>query len=601
MHDLVRDNSGTVLYAATSSAGVWRRNLSPLGDWTAVNNGLTDLHVRDLAIDPNGVLYAATLGGMFKSTNGGQSWVQKTTQAVEVVEISPSSLTTVFLGTSGGGVMKSTDGGDSFTAHIQGLTDLHVQALAVHSTNGLIVMAGTETKGIFKSTDGGQTWQAKNSGIPDPTVGTSTNENYSVKAIAFQPNTNNVWMGSCHPSIRGTLFRSSDGVETWGEVPSSIVFEGVNQIKFFSQDSFAFATRNGVHYSTDGGATLQTGAWVSDTWAEIHSIEFGTVDNVLYEGLLGLGVYRTTNFHSTSEVCSPFNTGLKASAVYSIRDGGGYYHAALQEGGVFTSTDASSWAGPAPSLEFEPNRNTFTVLSLAAAPSDPSYVYAGAKRFGLWKSTNAGASWTRVPYQTISQVVDINSVVVDPINRDLVYAASFQHGVLKATDGINFSQTSLNTPIRSLAINPTNSNEILAGSFDFGLYRSTNGGATWQQASVTHQGFSRITAFSISFDPSSGGNRVLAGTNKGLFVSTDRGATWRLLTEGIPNNYITAVVHAGAQGRIYAGTYGDGVFASEDLGLSWTPVPGMQGTVVYDLFVDAAGTLLAATERGVLR
>lgn len=65
------------LYVGTGGFGVWK-SVNGGGNWTAMNNGLTDFLVNGLVLDPQrpNVLYAATSGDFFRSTNGGESWAK---------------------------------------------------------------------------------------------------------------------------------------------------------------------------------------------------------------------------------------------------------------------------------------------------------------------------------------------------------------------------------------------------------------------------------------------------------------------------------------------------------------------------------------------
>lgn len=67
-------NSSGDIYAATTG-GVFRSTNNGT-DWTPLNTGLNELTVNALAINSNGHIYAATWDGVYKTTNGGNSWNQ---------------------------------------------------------------------------------------------------------------------------------------------------------------------------------------------------------------------------------------------------------------------------------------------------------------------------------------------------------------------------------------------------------------------------------------------------------------------------------------------------------------------------------------------
>ncbi len=615
---LVMTNNGDTLYAATASAGVWKRSLSPPGTWAPVNSGLVDLFVRDLAMDKNNnfVLYAATLGGLFKTTDGAATWTRLTYDRTEALAIDPGNSNNIYVGTNGGGVRRSTNAGATFTSSMAGLTDRHVQAVAVNPVSANIILAGTERAGIFKSIDSGASWSAKNSGITDPIPG-GANENFNIAKIAFQPGNNNVWVGAFHPAIVGDVFKSIDGGENWVKQNLGYNIEGASSFGFFSQSLLYIGTRNGMVASTDGGATFQP-AWSfgNGTFVHIHSIAVApaSVDaagRTVYIGPIGLGVLKSTNAGIAAETWTGFNTGLQANRVNALQFKGGTFYAGVQEGGVFTSPNATTWTGgynptgsgtAANGLEFQANRGTFTILSLAVAPSNPSIVYAGAKRIGIWKSTNSGTNWSRLSAGTVPNETNIDAIAVSPSDPNVVYAGSFQLGILKSTDGSTFSVVRSGLPAKSIAINPVSPSQVLVGTYDTGVFKSTDAGATWAAQSVTHQGVDRMTFSSIAFDPFGGGNGVMAGTNKGLFVSTNGGNSWVLKTNAIPDNWVNRVLFDPATAnKIYAGTYQSGVFVSTDGGTTWSQATGLGGLTVLDMTLNGAGILFVATPTGVLQ
>jgi hypothetical protein len=124
-------------------------------------------------------------GGVFKSTDGGESWTAintgLTSTSVNALAITPSTPVILYAGTSSGGrgsVFKSADGGASWTAVNTGLTDT-VMALAIDPSEPTTLYAGTWSSGVFKSVNGGASWGAMNTGLASLTV----------RALAIDPST----------------------------------------------------------------------------------------------------------------------------------------------------------------------------------------------------------------------------------------------------------------------------------------------------------------------------------------------------------------------------------------------------------------------------
>jgi photosystem II stability/assembly factor-like uncharacterized protein len=138
------------------------------------------LAVSGVAGDPDTYYFGAVAGGVWKSTNGGLSWVPLTDQtgimSIGAIAVAPSDPNVIYAGTGesclrgnityGDGMYKSLDGGKSWT-HI-GLEDSeHIAKVIVHPTNPDVVYVaalghayGTnDTRGVYKSVDGGTNWQ----------------------------------------------------------------------------------------------------------------------------------------------------------------------------------------------------------------------------------------------------------------------------------------------------------------------------------------------------------------------------------------------------------------------------------------------------------
>jgi photosystem II stability/assembly factor-like uncharacterized protein len=135
------------------------------------------------------------------------------------------------------------------------------------------------------------------------------------------------------------------------------------------------------------------------------------------------------------------------------------------------------------------------------------------------------------------------AIVIDPTNSNIMYAAGVAGGVWKSTDaGASWNPTDdlmLNLAVCALAIDPTNPNVLYAGTGEgyysasvfvrgLGIFKSTDAGATWNQLSGTVNGvpsgaFYYVNKVRISpNDP----NSVYAATRFGVWRSTDAGQTW---------------------------------------------------------------------------
>ncbi len=223
----------STLYAGTFTGGVFRRRDG--GDsWVAINTGLTlppqttepgstrreisFKRVFALAIDPvrPSTLYAGTSGypnpggGVFRSSDGGDSWVAINTGLthldVRALAIDPVTPSTLYAGifNPGGGVFRSRDGGDSWAAINTGLTHPSTFALAIDPLVPSTLYAGTSTGGVFRSIDGGNTWAGINTGLTHPFI-------FTLAIDPLVPST--LYAGTFNFARR--VFRRRDGEDTW--------------------------------------------------------------------------------------------------------------------------------------------------------------------------------------------------------------------------------------------------------------------------------------------------------------------------------------------------------------------------------------------------
>ncbi len=167
----VDPNQPQTLYAGTSG-GVYR-SLDGAKNWTKVNNGLVPpdvlkssraLSVVKIKIDPHAprTVYTATLKGLYKTTNYGESW-QRIGEALpdqffSDLILDPMTPGVVFAA-SRAGVHKSRDGGQTWDEVNEGLTNLNVRALVISQTEPSTLYVGTNRAGLFRTKNGGRFWE----------------------------------------------------------------------------------------------------------------------------------------------------------------------------------------------------------------------------------------------------------------------------------------------------------------------------------------------------------------------------------------------------------------------------------------------------------
>jgi len=201
----------SVLYAGTTS-GMFK-STDGAASWSPSNSGLSATFVSALAVDPQnrGTLFAATQtgghpGGPFKSADAGTSWADTgLPYGVDALAVAPQTPALVYAATSAG-VFRSTNGGASWvsTGSFRGA----FSRLIVDPQNPATLYAATNI-GVYKSTDAAANWSAVNSGLP------STPE---INTLALDPQNSDALYATTYeswPIAGGQIFRTTDEGRSW--------------------------------------------------------------------------------------------------------------------------------------------------------------------------------------------------------------------------------------------------------------------------------------------------------------------------------------------------------------------------------------------------
>lgn len=168
----------SVLYAGTSG-GVYK-SLDQGAHWVQVNNGLVPadmvktsraLGVTSVQVDPFApeTVYAATLAGLYKTTDGAASWARigesLPDQMIVAMVVDHARAGVIYLA-GRDGIHRSEDGGKTWATLNDGLATTNVRALTQSATDPRLFYAGTNGSGLYRSVDGGAHWEALPSVFP---------------------------------------------------------------------------------------------------------------------------------------------------------------------------------------------------------------------------------------------------------------------------------------------------------------------------------------------------------------------------------------------------------------------------------------------------
>jgi photosystem II stability/assembly factor-like uncharacterized protein len=186
------------------------------GNWTKRMEGMKEvLMVVTLGMDPTrpAILYAGTSGGVYKTINEGTHWEKvnnglvppemiKTSRALNVTSIhaDPFEPETVYAATLAG-IYKTTDGAKSWVRIGESLSDQMIMTMILdRAKNGVIYITGRD--GVHRSEDGGMSWKTLNKGFASTNI-------RSIAQSAIDPNL-------FYAGTNGSgLYRTRDGGETW--------------------------------------------------------------------------------------------------------------------------------------------------------------------------------------------------------------------------------------------------------------------------------------------------------------------------------------------------------------------------------------------------
>ena len=212
-----------------------------------------------------------------------------------------------------------------------------------------------------------------------------------------------------------------------------------------------------------------------------------------------------------------------------------------------TIMSSANWTNAGPSTSPGGYNGLGRINCMAFHPTDANTFWVGTPAGGLWKTVDAGSTWSTSTDNL--PVLGVSDIAIDPTNANIMYIATGDGdmgslsaliygaqgdtksiGVLKSTNGgTTWNTTGLNWNValaklmRRLLIDPTNPNVLLVAASD-GVWRTTNGGATWANAQSGY-------FMDLEFKPGDA-SIVYASTyspydhQSEIYRSTDNGASW---------------------------------------------------------------------------
>lgn len=572
------------LFRTTDGGASWSQSGTGITPGSASTGSRIAFRPGDAA-----VVYYAAGAALFKSTDSGATWATissgvVTGKSILDLAVDPTAPDTVTLVLSLYGPHRTTDGGATWVPATTGLptsvsgstTYVRVTSFAQDpgSPGKMFVTSGQDGR-IYATANGGGTWAALSAGALSATsLLVAPGDGQTLYAGA--PDT-----FDADPTYLSRIWKSTDGGTTWGSVTETIWSSVARPwaTEPGAPHTLYAAFASGLSKTTDGGGTWR------DANESLRASAFG----------------HEPGFDPSSPA-TWFVVGV-SNGIFKTTDGG--TTTLPVNGGLAVSVNGTAVVDPAdPQI-------------VLAGGSTKEYLTGESYMF-LVRSSDGGATWKPIPntlYPVDFQYRGLQpwGFVAVPTTPTTFYVSAPPEGVYKSTDaGLTFSPVNTGLPVSGGGLNffnldaadPTGTVLYLAGAAN-GVFKTTDGGATWATAGTGIP--AGTTVRHVAVRPSVAA-RVFAATLSGLYRSTDSGSTWGALTSGIPAGAVQHVwVDSTSPSIVYAtGTdtvTGVWIRKSTDGGDTWYAVTtaGLDLSFVSWLAVDpAAPARLLASGRGGL-
>lgn len=269
----------------------------------------------------------------------------------------------------------------------------------------------------------------------------------------------------------GLYVRSTASDTSWTKVTrGNVITFGLGLFDNGRTRRYYLAGGNGVHRSTDGGATWR----ILTSWRteEILGVVPDPVDSAVIYAATPFGVFKTTDDGAT------WNKKMNGVTPW-------YIQRIIMDG------------------------------------RDRSVLYAAAES-DLFRTADGGESWRPMG----SGCREILAVLQHPVRRDVILVAGEGSGIRRTTDGGATWSASRGLETSSIYAfrASADGSSLYAAGWQTGLWRSTDAGASWEQV---WRGPDADAIYSIFVQPGDPAHLMVGSVGKGLFESRDAGATWK--------------------------------------------------------------------------
>jgi photosystem II stability/assembly factor-like uncharacterized protein len=612
------------------------------------------------AVDPsdsNTYYFGTPGGGVWKSTNAGQTWAaifdQTGMASIGALAIAPSDSQTIYVGTGeetrGDGVYKSTDGGKSWTN--VGLRDTHyIGSIVISATNPDELVVGaigdrtpSQERGVFHTTDGGRTWTKVL--FVDDTAG--------CPSVVAAPDAPRVLFATLYPSagLRGAslarpitpgqppplpggppfkrepaIFKSTDGGATWTKLAAKglasppVGRQALGVVAKSGGHIVLAGLADGLYRSEDGG----------ETWTRVNHDPrirpVGVITDPSSPDLVYVTqttLYRSTNGGRTFEAFAGAPSGDDFQLLWIDSRSSKRLLAGVDQGAIVSVDAGVSWS----SWYNQPTGQFYHVIT---DDRFPYHVYAAQQDSGSVAVPNR-SDFGEIGYRDWYSPggFEFGYLAPDPLDPDIVFAGGWYRTVVRFdrrtgqivhvfVPGTKYRSVN-NAP---MFFSPQDPHTLYYGT-QF-MMKTSDAGMTWAEMSPDltdvpgrtqtpprppTPSVPSITTFSLSTVRA---GVIWAATNNGVIQMTaDGGATWKNVSPpDVPANGAFEIIDAGRHdgGTAYATLIAPQdirpyIYRTRDGGTTWKRiVEGLPDTAVARVVREdplRQGLLFCGTERGV--
>ena len=573
---------GNGLFKSTDGGASW--GLSGLENSHHIGRiAINPQNSQQVFVAASGLLFGKNAErGIYRSNDGGQSWTQvlfisDSTSAIDVV-IDPLNPSAVYAAMwerirtpgariAGGitsGIFKSTDGGESWDQLLNGLPapspTVGRIGLSIAPSNPQVLYAIYADHpgyfaGVFKTTNGGSSWSQVNDGALGNLY--SSFGWYFGNIYVDPSNENTVYV------LGVPMYKTTNGGSSWSTVGNDMhVDHHAIWVNPNNPQEVWVGNDGGLYVSQNGAASFShfDNMPISQFYAGAVDVNYperlygGTQDNGTLRTLGGSGSWQhILGGDGFYVVIDPTNSNV----LYAEYQWGG-----LQK----TTTGGPPWSSATTGISSGDRTKWMTPVVMD--PSNNNVLYYGTQR--VWRTTNGAASWQAIssdlsngPYPTMSTFGTVTTIDVAAGDPDVIYAGTDDGNLWVTADGgANWSLISASMPQRwvtRVTVHPTDPATVIVtfSGFRSGenmghIFRSTDMGASWEDIS---NNLPEAPIQVMRFDPDYP-DYYYVGSDLGVYYSLDAGSNWAVLGENYPAAGVADLMVHAATRTLTAATHG---------------------------------------------